>query len=1336
MAETASTPETENPAAEPALPPGEKLPKVRRRWFWWLMGLSALILSLLAGSAWLLGTEAGLAAVAGLVNRLSGGQVRLSAVQGRLWDTLRIGRLEFQTADLRLTAQGVSLEWQPAALWHRQWVVRRLNLAQVDVASRDTGERAKPPTDLRLPLTLDLAELRIQRLRLLDFAHPETLKLEVNDIGAELRSDGKAYGLRNFQAALPWGRLTAAAELQAAAPFALRAESKLVAAERFDALAQAKGTLTAFDLTAQISNRQAQATLELAMTPFAPVPFTRLRARSGRLDPADFLPQAPHAALQITADFAPQTVGQDLGLTGQFDIDNRAPGPWERQALPITALKGRLVWRPGLVEWQGAQIQLTQGASSAGRITGQAAWRGDAHGQLTADLRLQDLNLAAWSERVRSTRIGGRVQLKANQARQEFEALLSEPRFSVQATGLHDGQRISLTRLDLSAGPAGRVMGQGWFDLAPEAKADQRFVAQGRLENFDPLFLLQAPALAPSRIGGRFELAGRRSRQGALSGTLDFQLDASQLAGKPLAGSGHVALQPGRLEQVALQLDWTGNRLQAKGALGQPGDSLEFELNADHLVDALPGSGLAGKLLAKGQVLGSWAQPAGRVSLTAEQVRLPGGHGLRALNGQMDLAQGPAGVMSLDLDWRGLDLAGKPQSQQGRISIKGRRDEHELNLNMYLADGSNLSLSAGGGLTPGAGLPGWGGQIQALNLSGPVAWAFKLAAPVTLNWSGHDLNLGRADLLVGQGQIHLLDTHWSGGEWWSKGELSGLLLGTPPRRNRPNDTRLRIGGTWDVHLGRWLEGNAVFNRESGDLLVIGDAPARLGLDKAELRLHAEQGKLAGSLEVHGTRLGNLSGSGFAMLERDENGPLPLRLVPHTALAMAVTLDMPSIEWLGPTLDPNLQTGGSAKAFFSVFGNADAPQGQGGIEGQNLSLSLADQGLGLSGGQLKLEFDRENVRLSRLQFASPNRVQPADPRLRTEGEFKDKVGTLSLEGALRIADGVGHFNLNADKLPLLQKPDRWLVLSGAMSADTTLDSISLKGRLMADGGFWQLANKDRPRLSDDVVIRGKQTKAEHALRLEMDLETDLGTRFYLRGHGVDTRLEGALRLKNDGRGLRAGGSIKTVGGTFDAYGQGLNVEQGLVSFQGPLDNPSLNIIAMRKNQAVDAGVAITGTALKPRIKLVSEPEVPDAEKLSWLVLGHAPDQVGGSETGLLLSAATAMLGDGESGGLPRQLARGLGLDDVSVTTGDLSGQSLRTPSSSVAVSSAGGSATTAGQIVSLGKRLSAITYLSYEQSLSGAGNVVKLTHNLTRRLSLVGRAGTDNTLDLFYSVSFR
>ncbi len=185
----------------------------------------------------------------------------------------------------------------------------------------------------------------------------------------------------------------------------------------------------------------------------------------------------------------------------------------------------------------------------------------------------------------------------------------------------------------------------------------------------------------------------------------------------------------------------------------------------------------------------------------------------------------------------------------------------------------------------------------------------------------------------------------------------------------------------------------------------------------------------------------------------------------------------------------------------------------------------------------------------------------------------------------------------------------------------------------------------------------------------------------------------------------------------------------------MNNPGLNIRAMRRNQPVEAGVSITGTARRPIIALVSEPPVPDAEKLSWLVFGEALDQGGGIDYGTLLTAASTILGGEDGGGagkVLRDIQETLGVN-VSMGRSSQGGG----PRSQVADSSGfgpgGGSASS--QVLRVGARLARGLSLSYEQSLTGAESVVKLTLALSRRLSLVGQAGTDNAIDLFYNFRF-
>mgnify|MGYP000039875964 CR=1 FL=1 len=54
------------------------------------------------------------------------------------------------------------------------------------------------------------------------------------------------------------------------------------------------------------------------------------------------------------------------------------------------------------------------------------------------------------------------------------------------------------------------------------------------------------------------------------------------------------------------------------------------------------------------------------------------------------------------------------------------------------------------------------------------------------------------------------------------------------------------------------------------------------------------------------------------------------------------------------------------------------------------------------------------------------------------------------------------------------------------------------------------------------------------------------------------------------------------------------------------------MAERVRSRIEAGVQISGTAQKPVVRLISDPDLPEVEKLSWLVLGHGPEQGGAGE----------------------------------------------------------------------------------------------------------------------------
>ncbi|MBW8722614.1 MAG: translocation/assembly module TamB domain-containing protein, partial [Polaromonas sp.] len=158
------------------------------------------------------------------------------------------------------------------------------------------------------------------------------------------------------------------------------------------------------------------------------------------------------------------------------------------------------------------------------------------------------------------------------------------------------------------------------------------------------------------------------------------------------------------------------------------------------------------------------------------------------------------------------------------------------------------------------------------------------------------------------------------------------------------------------------------------------------------------------------------------------------------------------------------------------------------------------------------------------------------------------------------------------------------------------------------------------------------------------------------------------------------------------------------------------LAIRPNLTQRVGVQITGTALLPRVRLYAQPELPDAEKLSWLVVGRSSAS-GGAEAALLQQAALALLGS-KGGGMSGGLAASLGLDELSYRG-----------------ASSNNDGTTTEGAVTLGKRFSRNFYAAYERTVTGALGTLYVFYDLSQRFTVRAQAGQQSAVDLIFTVPY-
>jgi len=401
-----------------------------------------------------------------------------------------------------------------------------------------------------------------------------------------------------------------------------------------------------------------------------------------------------------------------------------------------------------------------------------------------------------------------------------------------------------------------------------------------------------------------------------------------------------------------------------------------------------------------------------------------------------------------------------------------------------------------------------------------------------------------------------------------------------------------------------------------------------------------------------------------------------------------------------------------------------------VRGDKLRFVRIDDGVRLVDGTLSARLEDERFVLESLRFPASLRVIPTEWRTREwitqDPDAKD--GDIQASGEWNLLRQAGSAHVALRRFPVLQRSDRYAMVSGAVDVRAEMPRIDITGDLKADAGWASLEILSGvPTLDDDVIVvhRDQPLPTPSAVRMSMVMKVDLGPRFYLTGMGLDSGLVGAMEIRlADGR-LTGVGALRTRGGRFEAYGQKLHLRRGTITFQDSLDNPLLDIEALRLGEQVEAGVRIGGSARRPRIDLVSYPDVDDVEKLSWLVLGRGPDE-SGNDAALLLSIGTALLGDGEP------FYRQFGVDDVAIRSGAMGSSGSLLPDTTVADSVFRASnADLETQFIVASKRIAEGVTFSVEQGLSGSETVARLSYQLSRRLSADLKGGGVNGIELVY-----
>ncbi len=331
------------------------------------------------------------------------------------------------------------------------------------------------------------------------------------------------------------------------------------------------------------------------------------------------------------------------------------------------------------------------------------------------------------------------------------------------------------------------------------------------------------------------------------------------------------------------------------------------------------------------------------------------------------------------------------------------------------------------------------------------------------------------------------------------------------------------------------------------------------------------------------------------------------------------------------------------------------------------------------------------------------------------------GKLSGSGHLDIKNWLPetyHLQLKGKNFQLFNYPELQVSISPDLEIDGTMDSIKVRGEIklpavqindQQEAGV--ISNSPDLEFVDTPI----QESANEKFKYDIDLQLILGGQVFLYAANIDAQLGGKLRIRSDKKQELIGyGKIHVIHGTYFGLGANLNINYGYISFTGgPLEQPDLDVLALRRLNEVEVGAKVSGTPQEPDVQLYSRPTMPEGDIISYLLTGQ-PMSASRSQTNLLMTAAGALVPQGKS----RSMVKELGVDTFYISSDYESGS--------------GEDSTT---VITTGKYLNPDLYLSFGYSPDGGNDRIKLRYRLTPTWDIESTLGYDSGADLFYRIEF-
>ncbi len=889
-----------------------------------------------------------------------------------------------------------------------------------------------------------------------------------------------------------------------------------------------------------------------------------------------------------------------------------------------------------------------------------------------------------------------RLSLRGRPDRYELDVatqLVGEKMPPIGITAAATGSLADITVAPLDVRTLGGLVrarvGASWY---PEITWTVRAAA----DSLQPGLLTPDPAQLPGRLAAELRTEGR-VEAGVPSGWATVDSLRGDLLDRPVAGRARAEWQGTSVTSATASVRWATALAELRAAVT---DSLfaDLSVTCPDLGGVVPGLGGQAELAAL--VTGPLFSPQATATVqVADLTRLEPPLVITRVAGGLDLALAdldttPTGQGRLRLRADALQL-GEVLLDSAVVTAEGT---HLAQRARFLVDGEPLHarLALGGELAADSLV--WRGALDTLSLENPYAGLWTLREPANLRASKGAASLDSL-CLVREGATLRVGGAWANGPWTAWGGLARLPLAMADP-HLLEDQHLR--GTLGAEFSARGEGTALTGSVRAALadawyvFMAGEKADSLGVESAVLTGSAGPRDIAAKLEavVFSPRSGgraDLSG------ELQLPGGAALPLVPETQAVRATLAarvpDLSLIDGLSPLVT---DTRGSVDLDAQVAGTMLEPVVTGELRVRGMATTMPDLGITIEDVELTARGDVKGG------YGLDGSARSGEGTVTVSGRIPPK---LTPETPLVVSVRGDRFQgVNTPEIQIEVTPDLELICDGAR-----LDVRGTVDLPVVDVEMVEMPATAVPPSADVVIVDARASTAPPPIDTWVDVKVTLGEQVRFSGFAMSIDLEGGLEVKQHVPELPAcHGDVRIREGYYRAYGQDLDIERGVVSFVGPVDDPALDIKAMREApDGVIAGVIITGSALAPLIKVYSDPMMSETQAISYLLTGRPLDSGTGDDKARV-AATAALLG---SNVLSSQLGAKVGLDEARVETG--------------------GSLDEAALVT--GKYLTPELYLSYAMGLFDRSNLVRLRYIMSPKWAVQTETGTTMGADLFYKI---